>query len=73
VLTTDQLCTTGPLITDEKETTPIFYAGIPEFNIERVRGSELGKNCGIMPVFFIKGSYAELKYPIRHKRLNQPI
>jgi len=47
VLPTDQLCTTGPLITDEKKTTPIFYAGILEFNIGRIRGSELGKNRGM--------------------------
>jgi len=28
VLPTDQLCTTVPLITDKRETTPIFHAGI---------------------------------------------
>ena len=36
MLPTDQLCTTVPLITDEQETTPIFHAGVLEFNIGRV-------------------------------------
>jgi len=40
VLPTDQLCTTVPLITDGQENTPIF---MQEFNIGRVRGSDLGK------------------------------
>ena len=48
MLPTDQLCTTVPLIADEQETTPIFHAGIPEFNTGRVCGSELGKNRGML-------------------------
>ena len=57
MLPTDQLCTTVPLITDKKDTTPIFHAGInlileedENFNIElqRSRGvaiTILGRRC----------------------------
>ena len=39
---------------DKQETTPIFHAGILEFNIGKVGGSELGENYAeLMQVLFI--------------------